>query len=128
MDGAVLHEAIAAELSPIEVEGRDATFRIKNGKPKVVKSKVGTGVSDDELAAAVEGVLALPAAERAVTVSVGTREPSLTTEQAKALGVKERLSTFTQSYPYAAYRVAEHRPGGRAHQRHAAPARARRSR
>jgi vancomycin resistance protein YoaR len=104
MDGAVLHEAIAADLKPIEVEGRDATFRIKNGKPKVVKSKVGTGVSDDELAAAVEGVLALPAAERAVTVSVGTREPSLTTEQAKALGVKERLSTFTQSYPYAAYR------------------------
>ena len=105
LDGSVLHEAIAEELSPIEVEGRDATFRIKNGKPKVVKSKVGTGVSDDELAAAVEGVLDLPAAERTVTVSVGTREPALTTEQAKTLGVKERLSTFTQNFPYAAYRV-----------------------
>lgn len=105
MDGEILHEAIAEELSPIEVEGRDATFRIKNGKPKVVKSKVGTGVSDDELAAAVAGVLALPAAERVVTVPVGTREPSLTTEQAKALGVKERLSTFTQNFPYAPYRV-----------------------
>jgi vancomycin resistance protein YoaR len=105
MDGETLHEAIAEELSPIEVEGRDATFRIKNGKPKVVKSKVGTGVSDEELAAAVAGVLALPAAERVVTVPVGTREPSLTTEQAKALGVKERLSTFTQNFPYAPYRV-----------------------
>jgi vancomycin resistance protein YoaR len=104
LDGAVLHRAIAEELSPIEVEGRDATFRIKNGTPKVVKSKVGTGVSDEELAAAVEGVLALPAAERTVTVAVGTREPALTTEQAKALGVKERLASFTQSYPYAAYR------------------------
>jgi vancomycin resistance protein YoaR len=40
-----------------------------------------------------------------VTVPVGTREPSLTTEQAKALGVKERLSTFTQNFPYAPYRV-----------------------
>ena len=105
MDGEILHQAIAEELSPIEVEGRDATFRIKNGKPKVVKSKVGTGVSDEELAAAVAGVLALPAAERVVTVPVGTREPSLTTEQAKALGVKERLSTFTQNFPYAPYRV-----------------------
>ena len=105
MDGEILHEAIAEELSPIEVEGRDATFRIKNGKPKVVKSKVGTGVSDEELAAAVAGVLALPAAERVVTVPVGTREPSLTTEQAKALGVNERLSTFTQNFPYAPYRV-----------------------
>lgn len=104
LDGAVLHRSIDEELSPVEVKGRDATFRIKNGTPRVVKSKVGTGVSDDELAAAVEGVLALPAAERRVTVAVGTREPALTTEQAKALGVKERLSTFTQGYPYAAYR------------------------
>ena len=78
---------------------------IRNGKPKVVKSKVGTGVSDEELATAVEGVLDLPAAERTVTVAVGAREPTLTTEQAKALGVKERLSTFTQNFPYAAYRV-----------------------
>jgi vancomycin resistance protein YoaR len=105
LDGAVLHRSIAAELSPIEVEGRDATFRIKNGQPKVVKSKVGTGVSDAELAGAVERVLALPSAERTVTVPVGTRTPALTTEQAKALGVKERLSTFTQNFPYAPYRV-----------------------
>lgn len=105
LDGAALHAAIAEELAPIEVEGRDATFRIKNGKPKVVKSKVGSGVSDDELAAAVGAVLQKPAAQRAVSVSVGTREPALTTEEAKQLGVKERLSTFTQNFPYAAYRV-----------------------
>jgi len=104
LDGAVLHDAIASELAPIEVKGRDATFRIKNGKPKVVKSKVGQGVSDDELAAAVSEVIALPAVERRVTVPVGVREPELTTEEAKALGVKERLSSFTQQYPYAAYR------------------------
>jgi vancomycin resistance protein YoaR len=104
LDGAVLHAAIADELAPIEVKGRDATFRIKNGTPKVVKSKVGRGVSDDDLAAAVADVITLPAAERRVTVPVGVREPELTTEEAKALGVKERLSSFTQQYPYAAYR------------------------
>jgi len=38
-------------------------------------------------------------------VSVGTREPDLTTEEAKALGIHERLSTFTQYFPYAAYRL-----------------------
>jgi vancomycin resistance protein YoaR len=104
LDGAVLHSAIADALAPVEVQGRDATFRIKNGKPKVVKSKVGRGVGDDELAAAVEKVIALPASERRVTVPVGTREPELTTEEAQALGVKERLSSFTQQYPYAPYR------------------------
>lgn len=105
LDGEILHAAIAEDLAPIEVEGRDATFKIRGGKVKVVKSKVGSGVSDEELASAVAKVLSLPPAERRVTVSVGTREPSLTTQEARDLGIKERISSFTQQFPYAAYRV-----------------------
>ena len=105
LDGSILHKAIAKELRPIEVKGRDATFKIRRGAVKVVKSKVGRGVSDDELATAVAGVIDAPPADRRVTVSVGVREPKLTTEEASSLGVKERLSTFTQYFPYAAYRV-----------------------
>lgn len=104
LDGAVLHRSIAKALRPIEVKGRDATFRIKKGTPRVVSSKVGRGVSNDDLAAAVAGVIDRPPGERRVTVPVGVREPALTTEQARGLGVKERLSKFTQGYPYAAYR------------------------
>ena len=105
LDGSVLHAAIAKDLAPVEVAGRDASFKIKNGRVKVVKSKVGTGVSDDALATAVEGVLDLPPAERHVVVPLGTRDPKLTTEEAKSLGVTERISSFTQYFPYAAYRV-----------------------
>ena len=105
LDGSVLHAAIAADLAPVEVAGRDASFTIKKGRVKVVKSKVGTGVSDDALATAVEGVLGLPPAERHVVVPLGTREPTLTTEEARSLGVTERISSFTQYFPYAAYRV-----------------------
>ncbi len=104
LDGAVLHRSIRKVLKPIEVKGRDATFKIRRGKPKVVKSKVGTGVADDELATAVAAVLDKPSGQRTVTVSVGVREPKLSTEEAKALGITERLSTFTQNYPYAPYR------------------------
>lgn len=105
LDGAVLHKAIRKELKPIEIKGRDATFKIRKGVPKVVKSKVGRGVSDDELAAAVATVLDSPPSQRTATVAVGLREPDLTTAQAQELGVTERLSTFTQYFPYAAYRV-----------------------
>ena len=105
LDGAVLHQAIEGQLTAVEVPGRDATFKIRHGVPKVVPSKVGRGVSDDELAAAVAGVLDKPAAEREVSVTVGLREPKLTTEQAQQLGVTEKLSSFTQQFPYAAYRV-----------------------
>jgi vancomycin resistance protein YoaR len=104
LDGAVLHRALATQLAPVEVPGRDATFVIRNGAPVIVPSKVGSGVSDAELSGAVAGVLDRNPPDRSVTVSVGVREPALTTEQAQALGVKSRLSTFTQNFPYAAYR------------------------
>jgi vancomycin resistance protein YoaR len=105
LDGAVLHESIADQLSEVETPGRDATFQITKGVPVVVPSLVGRGIEDEELASAVIGVLGAAGDARNVTVSFGVREPELTTDEAKALGVTEKLSTFTQNFPYAAYRV-----------------------
>ncbi|MDO9485785.1 MAG: VanW family protein [Actinomycetota bacterium] len=104
LDGGVLHKAIAEQIATVEAPGRDATFVIENGVPVIVPSKVGKGVSDEELATAVGEVIGMNPPDRTVTVTVGVREPQLTTEQAQQLGVKERLSTFTQAFPYAAYR------------------------
>lgn len=105
LDGAVLHESIADQLSEVETPGRDATFQITKGVPVVVPSLVGRGIEDQELATAVAGVLGASGDARNVTVSFGVRAPELTTDEAKALGVTEKLSTFTQNFPYAAYRV-----------------------
>ena len=105
LNGAVLHKSIKRELKSVETPGRDATFKIKDGKPVVVPSVVGTGITDDELASQVLGVLGNPLGDREVSVSLGVREPELTTAQAEQLGVTERISTFTQKFPYAAYRV-----------------------
>lgn len=105
LDGAVLHEAISDQLADVETPGRDATFEITKGVPVVVPSLVGRGIEDGELASAVFGVLGKTGTERDVTVSFGVREPELTTAEAEALGVTEKLSTFTQNFPYAAYRV-----------------------
>lgn len=104
LDGATLHKAIAKQIASVETPGRDATFRIENGTPVIVPSKVGKGVADDELASAIGEVIGNDPPDRTVTVSVGVRQPALTTEQAQQLGVKQRLSTFTQNFPYAAYR------------------------
>ncbi|TAK68603.1 MAG: vanomycin resistance protein VanB [Actinomycetota bacterium] len=104
LDGSALHAAIAGDLAGVETGGNEATFTIVKGKPQVVPSKVGKGVADADLAAAVLTVLPQPA-PRTATVAVTTREPALSTEVAKTLGVKEKLSSFTQNFPYAAYRV-----------------------
>ncbi len=103
LNGTVLHKAIAKPLAPLEVGGKNASFVIKNNKPVIVPSKIGRGVSDQALAAAVLLVLS-ETGDREVSVEVGQRQPKLSTEAAKKLGVVEKLSTFTQNYPYAPYR------------------------
>jgi vancomycin resistance protein YoaR len=70
----------------------------------VVASKVGHGVNPAQLAASVLGV-ATKTGNRTVSATLGTIPPKLTTEQAKALGVVEKMSSFRQHFPYAPYRV-----------------------
>jgi len=105
LDGTVLRAAIAARLASVETPGRDATWNVASGKPVVVPSKVGRGVNPELLATGVLGVLDKSGAERTVVAQIGAIPPKLSTEQAKALGVTEQMSTFTQHFPYAAYRV-----------------------
>lgn len=105
IDGQVLQRALDGKLEGAEVPGRDASFEIVDGRPVVVPSVVGKGVSDVELATAVLEVIDEDSPDRSVAVSMAIREPAVTTEQARSLGITERLSTFTQKFPYAAYRV-----------------------
>jgi vancomycin resistance protein YoaR len=105
LNGEILHRSIASALQEVEVPGRDATFTIKKGKPVVVPSVVGSGVADADLSTAVLGVLGDRNTSRTVTVPMGTREPELTTADAQALGITEKISSFTQQFPYAAYRT-----------------------
>ncbi len=104
LDGAILHAAVAPKLESVETPGRDASFASVSGKTVIVPSKVGKGVSDQELSSAVTSVIAKSPPNRTVEVTVGVREPALSTQGATDLGVQERMSTFTQNFPYAAYR------------------------
>jgi vancomycin resistance protein YoaR len=106
LDGNVLRTAIASTFASVEQPGRDATFNVSSGTPVVVPSKVGTGINAEDLATDVAAVLGqTDAAARHVDARTGTIEPKLTTEQAKSLGVTEQMSSFTQHFPYAPYRV-----------------------
>jgi vancomycin resistance protein YoaR len=105
LDGAVLRTAIAPALAGAETPGRDASFAIVKGKPVVVPSKVGRGVNAELLSADVLKVLDKTGTDRSIEAEIGTIEPKLTTEAAKALGVTQQMSSFTQRFPYAAYRV-----------------------
>ncbi|MGB8022184.1 MAG: VanW family protein [Candidatus Nanopelagicales bacterium] len=105
VDGAVLHKKLADDLDSLEKPGRDATVVIEDDEPVVVPAKKGTAVTAADLAAAVEPVLPeTTATKRVASVSVSTVEPAFTTADAKALNIKEKLSSFRQAFEPAAYR------------------------
>ncbi len=100
LDGVALRAAIAKELAPLESPAVDATFTVKSGTPTVVPGRPGRGVTAEALGAAVLPALAsADPAQRNATVELGDTEPAVTTEAATALGVTERVSTFTTYYP-----------------------------
>jgi len=104
LDAEKLHKILAKNLDRLETEPRDATIRIVNGRPQVVPAIEGAQVKAEALRKAVLGALPRGAA-RTATVALAKTEAEFTTEEARALGIKEKLSTFTQPFPYAAYRV-----------------------
>lgn len=104
IDGAILHDSIAEELAPVEEPGNNATFEIDaNNVPVVVPSRVGRGVSDEVLAAAVGNAMFAEGDDRVAPAPVTVRDPALTTEDALELGVIEEISSFTQQVNYAEY-------------------------
>ena len=105
LDGEKLHKRLEDELAGIERPGRDATVRIKGGKPVVVPSRTGRSVDSEELGTAVFAVLPETTADaRTAVVALSISEPDLTTAEAKALNITEKLSSFRQAFPPAPYR------------------------
>ncbi len=105
LDGEELHKRLADELAGIEQPGRDASVRIKGGKPVVVPSRTGRSVDSEELGTAVLAVLPATTADaRTAVVALSVSEPDLTTAEAKALNITEKLSSFRQWFPPAPYR------------------------
>jgi vancomycin resistance protein YoaR len=102
-DGELLSELLASDLAAVGDEARDATFDVSSGTPRVVPARTGRGVSSESLARGL--VEAIGTDERAAELTLERLEPDLTTAEAKDLGVTEVISSFTQEFPYAAYRV-----------------------
>ncbi len=103
VDGAVLRSGLDTDLGSVGTPARDASFDVSSGKPVVVPAQRGRGVSDDDLADGLVAALADPS--RSADLSIGPIPADLTTVEAKHLGIHRVISTFTQVFPYAAYRV-----------------------
>jgi vancomycin resistance protein YoaR len=105
VDGTRMRDRLVRQNPDLATPGRDARFVIRQGAPKVVPSQDGSTVSAADLGDQVAAAFAQYPAGGTLTVAQEPLAPDLTTEEAEGLGITERLSRFTQNYPYAAYRV-----------------------
>ena len=77
---------------------KDARFVTSNGSVTIVPSRDGVGPDVDVLAKTLATTLKDPSRPREAALLTTTTPPQLTTEKAQAMGVRERISTFTTEY------------------------------
>ena len=96
--------AFEPAMRTIAEEPQDATFRIVDGRPTVVPAKKGVSVDFDRVVKAFPDLVVAAGDGRKTRMKAAAEKPDLTTKEAKALGVEEKVSEFTTYYPHAEYR------------------------
>jgi vancomycin resistance protein YoaR len=102
LDAAKLTEVVGGKVTqgaPV-----DASVVLVDGTPQVVPAKPGVTFDAAELESGFLGVVAAPQGERTLALSAQVAKPAFTTKDARALQVRERVSTVTTYVPYAEYR------------------------
>jgi vancomycin resistance protein YoaR len=94
VDPAELKGTLGDRLSAFGEPARDARFDVSGGSVEIVPSVDGTGVDPQKLADQLLPVLSEPA-PRSVAAELGPVPADLTTDEAKALGIREEISSFT---------------------------------
>jgi vancomycin resistance protein YoaR len=104
IDADGLRQKLAPQVGGVLIEPRDAQIVLADGKPKIIPSVDGRTLDAQELSAGLLTALPHPAGRSAI-VHLANVPATFSTADANALGIKEVISTFTQHFPYAPYRV-----------------------
>lgn len=83
---------------------RDARIVLRDGKPTVIPATTGVTYRTDPLVRGFRQAITGQGAQRTRNVATRKAQPDFTTKDARDLGVKTRVSTFSTYFPYAEYR------------------------
>jgi len=78
--------------------------RLRDGEPTVVPASSGTKLVTKGLGKALLPVLTAEGGDRVLDLGTTVAEPTFTTRQARGLGIKEVVSSFTTYFPHSEYR------------------------
>ncbi len=95
----LVDDSISKDGAPV-----DATVRLVDGRPRVIPAKPGVSYEPEDVSEAFLELVTRPEGERQQDVKATVAKPDFTTREARALKIRERVSTFTTYYPHADYR------------------------
>ncbi len=101
LEAYVVAEALSTDVLPMVAEvgkpARDAGFSVSNGTVSIVPAEDGLQADAADLAPKLDSVLTGDG-ERRAELAMHRVEPEITTAEAQAMGIVERISTFTTDY------------------------------
>lgn len=103
LDEDLLNKLVRSKISDPKGKPVDASFKVVNGKPKIVPAKPGVDYEPSDISSAFLELVG-DTGKRSVKVKATVKKADFTTADAKKLGIKTRVSTFTTNFPYAEYR------------------------
>jgi vancomycin resistance protein YoaR len=101
IDPAALRTAMGDQFAAFGSPAQDARFEVSGNAVTVVPSVDGQGINPTDLAGKLLPVLDDPA-PRTVSASLGPVPAAFTTEQARALGITEQVSSFSTKFTNSA--------------------------
>jgi vancomycin resistance protein YoaR len=97
IDNPTVIAALSPQLASTQRPGKNAEILLQNGAPMVLPSVDGRGIDWAASLLPLLDVLRNSGTERTLSASYVTLPPTLSTEQANALGITTQISTFTTS-------------------------------
>ncbi|MET9888172.1 VanW family protein [Streptomyces sp. NPDC006430] len=105
--GLLADPAVSRQVAAVTRPSRGITFGVDSANRAVVAEdgRTGAQVTEKALARAVVPLLTRTGTARTGELAVKTVPPRLTAEEARRLGIKEKVSSFTVNFPAAPYRT-----------------------
>ncbi len=104
LDEKALTKLVRARFARTDGAPVDATVRLVNGTPRVVPAKPGVDYDPQDISSAFLELVVKDPGKREMKVKATVKNADFTTKDARALNIKERVSTFQTYFPYAEYR------------------------
>jgi vancomycin resistance protein YoaR len=104
LDAEVLARRLRPLMQRLDAQPRDATVVLRGGKPVVLPDRPGIRIDPAEVARKVLPALTATGKDRVAEVRATTAQAEFRTADARALRIRQPVSSFVTYYPHAHYR------------------------